>query len=268
MSKTEVLQERPVTFRQQNLNRSNIATQHVINSTSHSDTDFLLFQEPYLDQFKNTRATAAWRVIYPSGHTKDAERKTHSLILVSKQVPSNCWNQLEVHDLDVTAIKICIPKAAVLVFNVYCDVMHSRCLKAVEEAIGKHNNAHPTTTSHIILAGDFNRHHPMWDDPSNTQLFTAKNLDEAEFLIDFSIQHDLLMTLPPKAPTLESLSTKSHTRPDNVFMSSELTSRIIRCGVVEEEQPPRTDHFPIVTTLNLPVGTDQEKKVRDFKNVD
>ncbi|KAF8593135.1 hypothetical protein BDV93DRAFT_461786 [Ceratobasidium sp. AG-I] len=89
----------------------------------------------------------------------------------------------------------------------------------------------------VILLGDFNRHHPMWDEDQNTQLFTAANLDRAQPLLDILTTRDLDMSLPKDAPTLQSTSSKNYTRPDNVFLSRELSSRVVRCEVAPASRP-------------------------------
>ncbi|THU94080.1 hypothetical protein K435DRAFT_611107, partial [Dendrothele bispora CBS 962.96] len=59
------------------------------------------------------------------------------------------------------------------------------------------------------------------------------------------------MALPPGIPTLEALSTGNFTRVDNVFCTSRVTERIIRCNTDPSLRPTKTDHFPIVTTLDI-----------------
>jgi len=36
-----------------------------------------------------------------------------------------------------------------------------------------------SSNEHMIWLGDFNRHHPEWDEERNSHLFTRENLDEA-----------------------------------------------------------------------------------------
>jgi len=49
---------------------------------------------------------------------------------------------------------------------------------------------------HIIWLGDFNRHHPMWDEDHNAHLFMRTNLDGAQHLINVVIELNLKMALP------------------------------------------------------------------------
>ncbi|KAJ4465688.1 hypothetical protein C8J55DRAFT_440835 [Lentinula edodes] len=69
------------------------------------------------------------------------------------------------------------------------------------------------------------------------------------------------MVLPSGLPTLRSFSTGNYTRVDNVFCSEELTDHVIICRTTPERQPIKTDHFPIVTVLDLQ-NTVVEKRER------
>jgi len=66
------------------------------------------------------------------------------------------------------------------------------------------DNLHPDVgdkTIGNIWLGNFNRHHPMWEDEENERLFTHQNLDSASTLIDLLADHDMQMTLPHGIPT-------------------------------------------------------------------
>ncbi|EPS96571.1 hypothetical protein FOMPIDRAFT_1098981, partial [Fomitopsis schrenkii] len=61
------------------------------------------------------------------------------------------------------------------------------------------------------------------------------------------------MLLPPATPTLEAANSKIHTRPDNIFASQELAGLLIRCRTAPELCPPGTDHYLVVTELQVNV---------------
>jgi len=105
--------------------------------------------------------------------------------------------------------------------------------------------------THFIWAGDFNRHHETWDNPCNRHLFTNANITAAEELNDLVARHSLQMILPPGIATLQSFATKNWTQVDNVFISDTFTDRIITCSTVPELQPVKSDHLPIVTTIDM-----------------
>ena len=68
-----------------------------------------------------------------------------------------------------------------------------------------------------MWCGDFNLHHPMWDEECNHHLFTAMALAEYERLLALVADYDMQMVLPKDILTLEVMSTKNWTHPDNIF---------------------------------------------------
>ncbi|THU85973.1 hypothetical protein K435DRAFT_616598, partial [Dendrothele bispora CBS 962.96] len=73
------------------------------------------------------------------------------------------------------------------------------------------------------------------------------------------------MVLPPSIPTLEALSTGNYTRVDNVFVSRHLVQRIKKCDTVPEQRPPKTDHIPIITILDLQQPVNRHKPAPNWK---
>src|SRR5882724_6159081 len=126
----------------------------------------------------------------------------------------------------------------------------------------------PRHLTHVIWMGDFNRHHPMWDKSRNAHLFTQANLDKARIIIDVMANYDLQMILPKNVLTLCSMATKNFTQPDNILVSSSLREHMIECKMIPEEQPARTDHMPIITTLDTSPGRQEEMPKHNFKATD
>ena len=84
------------------------------------------------------------------------------------------------------------------------------------------------------------------------QLFTPQAIREADMLIDIIADEGLEMALPRGILTLKHMVTNLHSHPDNVWCSPELIPLIIWCDVDSYLQPPCTDHFPIITIINIP----------------
>jgi len=100
----------------------------------------------------------------------------------------------------------------------------------------------------VIWIGDFNLHHPLWDKEHNSHLFTRGNLEKSQVLI---AELDFQKALPNDIPTLQALATGNHTRPDNVFISSQIMGHITRCTMLPDERPARSDHIPVVTEVEI-----------------
>ena len=118
-----------------------------------------------------------------------------------------------------------------------------------------------------IWAGDFNRHHPFWDDDADTHLFTSTALRNAEGIISLIAEYDMVMTLPKGIPTLRHMRTKKYSRPDNIFCSSSLEPLLTNCEVVAQARPTSTDHFPIETRFDLPQARIPPDPSRNFRDV-
>src|SRR5882724_410543 len=102
-----------------------------------------------------------------------------------------------------------------------------------------------------IWVSDFNLHHPLWDEECNCHLFTRGNLEKSQVLIDMITELNFQMALPKDIPTLQALATSNHTRPDNVFISSQIMGCITRCMTLPDERLARLDHIPVVMEVNI-----------------
>ncbi len=81
----------------------------------------------------------------------------------------------------------------------------------------------------MVWCGNFNRHHPLWDEERNHHLFTAATLWAANSLLEKLADHGMVMVLPKGIPTLESKSTKNWTHPDNIFCSANMEGSVMVC---------------------------------------
>ncbi len=121
---------------------------------------------------------------------------------------------------------------------------------------------------HLILAGDFNRHHPLWDEDRNHHLFTMTNLQKVQVILDLQTRLDLMQVLPKGVPTLVASNSGNYTRPDNVFVSNSISHMITTCAVQPERRPAKTDHMPILTTLDTSTLRNEVNTCRNYRKVD
>ena len=85
----------------------------------------------------------------------------------------------------------------------------------------------------------------------NHHLFTRRNLEVAGRLLDLVARHNMVMALPAGLPTLEAMATKNRTRVDNMFCDDRTLEQILVCKTREDWRPVKTDHFPVLTTLQM-----------------
>jgi hypothetical protein len=108
----------------------------------------------------------------------------------------------------------------------------------------------------------------MWDEERNHHLFTAKATKEAEELITMVADYNMVMTLPKRIPTLQSMATKNWTRVDNVFCTDNIADTIVTCDTAPSRRGPGTDHVPILTVLDIEVEIKVPTPLRNFRMTD
>ena len=259
---------------QQNINKSRTCQHDLISSGKliEKGIDIVAFQEPSVNAFNKTIASKDWKAIYPSTH-ESSPQMTRTLILVRDGILTDSWEQLEIQSGDITAICIKGAWGRITIFNIYNDCKHDNTI----EMLTKYHRMHATELlgtaetqdeHHLLWVGDFNRHHLYWDAPENNGLFTRGAMEEAETLLQALAEIGLEMALAAGTPTHEHYVTKRWSRLDQVFATEHTLETIEQCEALPDEQGINTDHFPIVTTLNLTLALAPRKEVRNYRDVD
>ena len=258
---------------QQNVRKSLTAQLATLHSTE-DKYDLICIQEPYFDFQHLSRATGVWTAVYPTGFNRGTEDVTpRALTLVHTRLSTNCWTQIPVDSPDVVAIRLLSDKGSLNVYNIYNDCTHSNTVRVLEKHMGdrEHGTVSRLSTGPEeegdLWLGDFNRHNPWWEDPCNARLFTNRNLDDAQILIDLLSDHSMELALPPAIPTIRN-ARGNLTRPDNVFISDEISNWVSICEVLPDLTPPNADHFPIVTHLDFPVDRPHKTRPWNFRATD
>ena len=132
------------------------------------------------------------------------------MIWVDKSLETKNWKIIDLQDSnDITAIQLKGDYGKVTIFNIYNDCTHSRSEATLHNFLNSHRN---TVTdgadTHMIWAGDFNRHHPLWDNDNDTHLFTQQVLRRAKGVINLIAEFNMDMALPKGIPTLQYMRTK------------------------------------------------------------
>jgi hypothetical protein len=83
--------------------------------------------------------------------------------------------------------------------NLLTDYHHRHSEVLEHTTIGK---------AHTMWIGDFNRHHPLWDSPTNMQLFTNTATEAAEKLIEVVTDAGLELALSNSIPMHKHNITK------------------------------------------------------------
>jgi endonuclease/exonuclease/phosphatase family metal-dependent hydrolase len=112
--------------------------------------------------------------------------------------------------------------------------------------------------------GDFNRHHPHWDNLSDSRLFTKDTTTKAEKLISAIADAGLDLALLPKIPMHKHNVSKRWSRLDHIFLSEHSFNVLLSCKTIMETHSPNTDHLPIVTKLDCILTKAPAKSIVNF----
>jgi hypothetical protein len=266
---------RHVRIWQQNCRRSEACQQDVINSCNPDKYNLILIQEPWLDHLSNTHAPTGWSAVYPPTHYLENAERTRLVIFISPRLAGDACTNIPIDSPDITAVQLETERGSIRILNVYNTQEHSHTedkLRAWTDAPTK-NTSPPTAlhtrgpAAHTLWMGDFNRHHLLWDDNNQDQLFTCDALRTANGLVKVAMHAQLMMRLPKGINTYE---TPHHTwtRPNNVFASEDLHDLVVRCDVAPELRPVSADHLPIITESDVSVDRTSVAESYVWKMVD
>ena len=259
---------------QHNINKSRLCQHDLISSgkLTRWEIDIVALQEPAINGFGQTVVSKDWKTIYPSTHTTNPEN-TRSLLLIRDNLLTDGWEQIELPTGDVMAIRIKGAWGKLTIFNIYNDCTHDETVelltnyhrKNIKELLG---NTETQYKHHLIWVGDFNRHHPCWDTMSNNSLFMKEALEKAEILIQLVAEVGLDLALPAGTPTHEHNVKKRWSRLDQVFITEHTMETLTQCEALPTEQGLNTDHFPIITNLDIEVELTPKKEISNYRDVD
>ena len=116
----------------------------------------------------------------------------------------------------MTIIAICSSWGEITLYNIYNDCEKNDTIHELETFA--RSCASNTTPQPTLWLSDFNRHHPHWDNPTDTRLFTSLATRNVEILISTVAELGLDLALPLGIPTHLHNVTKKWTRLDQVFI--------------------------------------------------
>ena len=261
---------RNLSILQINLNKSEKAHLDIINEEVSRKYDIILIQEPYTTPFNGIRTPTNFRPVYPINRFHD-DAPIRAVIWVNTKLDTKDWVELEIPDTnDITAIQLKGPYGKLAIFNIYNDCTHSRNQTTLINYVRRYANTLllRTENHHMIWAGDFNRHHPLWDKDEDVHLFTRQATRNADELIGLLAEYEMQMVLPKGIPTLQHMRSKRYSRPDNVFSTPGLQEFVVKCDVDPSIRPTSTDHFPIHTNILLPQERVNTPPTFNFRETD
>jgi hypothetical protein len=225
---------------QQNLNTSHFAQLSLLNRPNCTSWDILALQEPYTNPLNNTTANRHYHVIYPSTRYTNSSKCVQAVTLISSLLNINNWTQIDFPSPDIVIVQLKGHYGLCTIINIYNDGKSDQTLQLLTKFL--EDNIHtikPTENDHMIWLGDFNRHHPLWEEEQNLHLLTETYLNTAELLIHLLAEYGMQQALP-----------KNWTHPDNVFCTENMCQSFTHC-YTDPSLRDCTDHVPILSTLEL-----------------
>jgi len=253
-----------------NLNKSEKGHHDLMNRNLRREWDIILIQEPYVTPTGIIRISNNYAMIYPQDRKKKDADKVRSVIMVSANLNTSSWKEIKIPgNNDITAIQIKNQHTTLTIFNLYVDCENFKTITTLRELYAtRRQEIYPTANAQVIWCGDFNMHHPLWDRDEDHRLFMQAADRRARKLIRLVVDENMKMTLPKGLPTIRHYTTGNFTRPDNVWSTADINDRTVRCDVDPASQPTGTDHYPIVTIIEMPQQRSTPQQSHNFRMAD
>jgi ribonuclease HI len=222
---------------QYNLHKRQVITDSVLNASS--KYAILLLQEQYISTYTNSSPIyKSWTLIESKAMGSNPPRA--AIYLNNTILPAHSYEPviMEIPDIVAIILRLDQEQHPTLIINIY-NTKKSSQITDLRKYLRKHlrNN----TYNGIIIAGDFNVHHPLWNPPNRHECDK-----EAEVLIDTMSQLQLRPMLPAGTITF----IKAKTAIDLVWGNEYIEQRIIKCRIAKACEHG-SDHHPIEIILNL-----------------
>jgi ribonuclease HI len=243
---------------QYNLRKNRITTDSVLNAKTSRKYAILLLQEQHFSSYKNTSLIHKSWTLIESKATKNKPPRA-AIYLNKTMLPPHSYESIPTGIPDTVAIALRLDheQHPTLIINIY-NTKNSSQLTDLRTYLRKHlrNNIY----NGIIIAGDFNLHHPLWNPPNRHDRDSG-----AEVLIDVMTQLQLKPMLPKGTITFP----RAKTAIDLVWGNKYVEQRIIKCRIAKSSEHG-SDHLPIETILNLqpcPYGPEAQRPY-NYKKTD
>ena len=254
-------QHRPtqtIAILQYNLNKNRSTTYSILNDPTSSKYAILMLQEQYFSPYTNSSLTHhSWTLVESKRLENNPPR---AAIYINKNIlPAHSYEPIamEIPDMVAMAIRLAQEQCPTLVLNVY-NTKNTTHLRNLQTYLRKH--LHDNIYNGIIVAGDFNLHHPLWN-PPNYHVHDP----EAEIFINTMAQAGLKPMLPAGTITFP----RAKTAIDLVWGNEYIERRIIKCRIAGSCDHG-SDHYPVETIVNLqpcPYGPEAQQPY-NYKKTD
>ncbi len=231
---------------QYNLRKNQQITESVLNHPDSKEIAIIALQEQYYSQYTKSSPThQSWTLIEP---TEQNGAPLRAAIYVNKNcIPQAHITQIPIPIHDTTAISISNTNTSkpTLLVNIY-NPKDAEIISLLKQYL--QTNLETADYENIIILGDFNLHHSLWNPPEYDREDPL-----AETLIELMAEHEMRLLLPPNTITYPTDNPAGGTTIDLVWGNERVEARVIKCQIAERNDHG-SNHLPIEIEINLRVA--------------
>lgn len=230
--------EQNIAILQYNLHKSQPRTHSILNDPTSSKYTILILQEQYWSKYtKSSLVHQSWTLI-ESRHPHNGTPRS-AIYINNSKLNSEAFQIIDIPLNDITAVAINTPnRKPTLIINIYNPRDYDLISPLTNHL---QNNLDPNHYDCIIIAGDFNLHHPLWNPPDY-----QRHDEQADEVVEMMMAHDMRLLIPPGTVTFPEANTAI----DLVWGNSHAENNILKCQIATECDHG-SDHYPIETILQL-----------------
>ena len=230
-----------------NLGKSRETTDSILNHPDSAQFALLLLQEQYYSTYLNSSLLHhAWTLVEAATQSELPPRS--AIYINNRVIDANAFKQYYLPFSNVTAIEILGVQGQLptLIINVY-NPPRKDLITPLRKHLQEHLNCR--NYSKMIIAGDFNLHHPIWNPPT---YHTYDVLSDE--LLEMMSDHGLTIMLPPGTITYPCDNEVGGTTIDLVWGNELAVESVIKCKLAKDHDHG-SDHHPIETILDMDLPT-------------
>jgi endonuclease/exonuclease/phosphatase family metal-dependent hydrolase len=242
-------ESKPLRIMQYNVAKTREIMDSILNTEDTQDYALLLLQEPCRN-YKQTIPLLhhAWTAIEPTHLTENPPRA--AIYVNNGKIPIDSIEILPIPHEDITAISLPAEHPfhkRTLIVNLYNDSATHSATEQLRNIF--HHHLKIDDYDIVLVAGDFNLHHALWNPPGYTvQEPQAQNV--VETMMDANLRPLLPLgtitrTPPQRNPTIHPTAI------DLVWGNENAENILVKCHTVERTKDHASDHHPIEIILNL-----------------
>ena len=102
----------------------------------------------------------------------EGRNRVRSILLINTNISTDSYSIIPVMHSDVTAVRFKGEHGFLSLFNIYNEITNNDTISYLDSFLDHHKHiVRPSGSDNVVWLGDFNRHHPIWEDDSNERLF-------------------------------------------------------------------------------------------------